>query len=342
MTRLIKLLFIIFSIGAAAFAFSMRSYLTEPVNGLDQPQVYELRTGASLSGVAYELNSLGIIDRPRMFVAWGRFTGQASQLQAGEYDLNPGTTPMSLLEQFVSGQVKLYPFTILEGWTVRDLLVALASDEAIKQTLQGEIGSEQLVAMGVQANHPEGQFFPETYFIPRGTSDIELLSQAHDLMQNELKAAWDSRAVGLPLASPYELLTLASIIERETAVDSERPQVAGVFVRRLQKGMRLQTDPTVIYGIGDQFDGNLTRTHLKTDTPYNTYTRRGLPPTPIGLPGRGSLLAAGQPDAGEALYFVASGDPDGSHVFSTTLQEHNVAVAAYIARLKQARRARKD
>jgi UPF0755 protein len=185
-------------------------------------------------------------------------------------------------------------------------------------------------------------FFPETYFVRKNDTDAEVLRQSAELMLVQLQAAWDSRADGLPLKSAYELLILASIVERETAVDAERSQVAGVFIRRLQKGMRLQTDPTVIYGLGDKFDGNLTRRHLTTDNPYNTYTRGGLPPTPIGMPGEASLYAAGHPDSGNALYFVASGDGHGTHVFSANLDEHNAAVAAYIAQLRQANRARRE
>jgi len=178
--------------------------------------------------------------------------------------------------------------------------------------------------------HPEGRFFPDTYMVSRNTADTVLLRQASDLLAAKLKVAWDGRQPGLPLDDPYELLILASLVEREAALDSERAQIAGVFIRRLQSGMRLQTDPSVIYGLGPGFDGNLTRKHLETDTPYNTYTRDGLPPTPIGLPGEASLLAAAHPEPGNELYFVASGQGDGAHIFSATLAEHNAAVASYI------------
>jgi len=244
-----------------------------------------------------------------------------------------------VLDQFVAGDVKLYAFTILEGWTTRELMAALAGQPAITHTLADLSPEQQRAALGLEAPHLEGQFFPDTYLVPRGTADVVILQQAAALMESQLSRSWTNRAVGLPLKSPHELLILASIVERETAVDAERPQVAGVFMRRLQKNMRLQTDPTVIYGLGDSFDGNLTRKHLETDGPYNTYKRGGLPPTPIGMPGAASLDAAAHPDDGDSLYFVATGEADGSHVFSRTLEEHNAAVAAYIAKLRQARRA---
>jgi UPF0755 protein len=331
------------ALGLALFAgiallMGVRSYLASPVAGLSEPLLYEIEAGASLSGVAHDLEELGILSRAGLFVAWGRFTGQAAQLKIGEYELQPGVTPKGILDKFVAGQVKLYPFTILEGWTINELLAALLTSSAITPTLQDLSPNSQLEALGLTAQHLEGQFFPETYLVPRGTTDISVLQQAAALMEVQLAKAWENRAVGLPLASPYELLILASIVERETALDSERSEVAGVFIRRLQKRMRLQTDPTVIYGLGEAFDGNITRKHLLTDTPYNTYTRGGLPPTPIGMPGEASLVAAAHPDEGDALYFVATGENDGSHVFSRTLEEHNAAVAVYIARLRKARR----
>lgn len=339
MNRALLTVTALIAVGMLIFGLTVRNYLFSPLAGLQEPVIYELRQGASLSGVANELAGQGVLDRPSLFVAWGRFTGQAAALKTGEYELMPGSSPRDLLDQFVGGKVKLYAFTILEGWTWRDVQAALKTATAIKHTLEGLPPEQQLELLGIEAPHPEGQFFPDTYLVPRGTKDVALLQQAAKLMQSELARAWESRAVGLPLKNSYELLTLASIVERETALDSERPQVAGVFIRRLQKRMRLQTDPTVIYGLGEEFDGNLTRKHLLTDNPYNTYTRGGLPPTPIGMPGSASLQAAAHPDEGDTLYFVATGEPDGSHVFSRTLEEHNAAVAAYIARLKQMRRA---
>jgi UPF0755 protein len=338
MNRLLRVIAGLVVVTVVILALSVRSYLASPVAGLTEPLLYKVEAGASLRGVAHDLEGQGILSRAGLFVAWGRFTGQAAQLQAGEYELQPGVTPKGILDQFVAGQVKLYPFTILEGWTITELLAALTVNPAITPTLQELTAQAQIDALGLSVQHLEGQFFPETYLVPRGTTDLSLLQQAAALMQVELAKAWENRAVGLSLASPYELLTLASIVDRETALDSERAEVAGVFIRRLEKGMRLQTDPTVIYGLGATYDGNITRKHLLTDTPYNTYTRGGLPPTPIGMPGAASLLAAAHPDEGDTVYFVATGENDGSHVFSRTLEEHNAAVAVYIARLRKARR----
>ncbi|MDP6437451.1 MAG: endolytic transglycosylase MltG [Gammaproteobacteria bacterium] len=314
-------------------------WLHSPIDALGEEQVFEVREGASLRAVANELAERGLVNWPRVFSAWGRVTGQAENIKVGEYLLAAGISPSELLAQLVAGKVKLYPVTIVEGWTSRELFAALAENPAVTNTLGNPIDTDSGALPDLlQAGHPEGQYFPDTYMVSRGTRDAVILQQANELMQEKLAAAWEDRADGLPFKDPYELLILASIVERETGVDSERAQVAGVFIRRLKKGMRLQTDPTVIYGLGEAFDGNLTRNHLLTDNPYNTYTRNGLPPTPIALPGESSLQATAHPDDGKALYFVASGDPDGTHVFSATLAEHNAAVAAYIARLRQASR----
>jgi UPF0755 protein len=319
---------------------AVQAWLNGPIQALDAETVYEVPAGASLSRVTAELAEQGILERPRVLSLWGRLTGQAQNVKAGEYLLTAGLSPRQLLDTLVSGKVRLYPVKIIEGWTYTEVLASLTANSALEavfdpaadplQQLQSELARGQ--------SNPEGLLFPDTYMVPRGTSDLDVLVLAAELMQQKLAAAWQGRSEGLPLKNPYELLTLASIVERETAVDDERARVAGVFIRRLQKGMRLQTDPTVIYGLGDTYDGNLTRAHLLTDNPYNTYTRGGLPPTPIGMPGDASLQAVGHPADGKALYFVASGDADGTHVFSATLEEHNAAVAAYIARLRQARR----
>jgi UPF0755 protein len=297
--------------------------------------VLEISSGTSLQGVALSLAERGVLAHPRSFSVLGRLTGKAGRIQAGEYEIQAGTTPLELLDQLVEGQVKLHSLTIVEGWTLWELMEALSAHCAVEQTLDSVDQSELAMMLELESDHPEGQFSPDTYRFPRGTTDIAILQQAHSLLRHKLAQAWESRSPNLPYYSPYDLLILASIVERETALDEERPLVAGVFVRRLDRGMRLQTDPTVIYGLGESFDGNLTRKHLNTDTPYNTYTRRGLPPTPIGLPGEPSLLAAANPDQGRAIYFVATGDENGSHFFTETLEEHNSAVAKYLARLRE-------
>jgi UPF0755 protein len=249
-------------------------------------------------------------------------------IKTGEYQLAAGILPRELLQLLSSGAVVQYRFTLVEGWTFTQLLQALAKDDVLKQTPDRDSGAAMISSLGV--DHPEGWFFPETYQFTRGDSDSDILDRAHKAMEKELGSAWEARHDDLPLDSPYELLILASIIEKETGKEEERGQIAGVFIRRLQKGMRLQTDPTVIYGMGNSFDGNIRRHDLQTDTPYNTYTRSGLPPTPIAMPGRASLLAAARPDAGDAYYFVADGT--GGHTFSATLQEHQAAVNRLIKR----------
>lgn len=251
-------------------------------------------------------------------------------MRAGEYRVEPGTTPLLLLGKLGRGDVIRYQFTIIEGWTVPQLLEALATDAVLGGTLSSDAASDLMAELVPGHANPEGWFLPETYSYTRGDIVRELLQRAHDAMRQALDAAWESRLPGHPLATPYELLILASIIEKETGRDDERGQISGVFVRRLQKGMRLQTDPTVIYGLGASFDGDIRRRDLETDTPYNTYTRGGLPPTPIALPGRASLLAAANPVPGDALYFVADGT--GGHTFSATLEEHTKAVNRMLGR----------
>ena len=249
------------------------------------------------------------------------------RIQVGEYALDPALTPRQLIEKLVRGDVIRYRFTIVEGWSMRDLRAALARDAVLEDDLSALDDVELMVALGREGVPAEGRFLPETYLFTRGETTISLLDQAADAMDAALADAWAARQPDLPLDSPEQLLTLASIVEKETGKASERPEIAGVFVRRLRIGMRLQTDPTVIYGLGAAFDGNLRRRDLETDTPFNTYTRFGLPPHAIAMPGRAALMAAAQPLDGETLYFVARGD--GSHQFSRTYAEHRRAVVRY-------------
>ena len=317
-------------------------WLQSPVQ-LDQPEIaFEIPSGSAFSRVSNELARAGVIEHPRVFSWYARLTGDAARVRAGEYLLQNDATPKQILAQFIAGDVRLYSFTIVEGWTFEELMAELARNEVLEQTLTYEDWPALLETLGVEQNaSPEGWFLPETYRFPKGTTDAELLTQAHELLANVLAEEWERRRDGLPLASPYEALTLASIVEKETALADERPRIAGVFVRRLQQRMRLQTDPTVIYGViyglGEEFDGNLTRRHLRPDNPYNTYTRRGLPPGPIALPGQAAIRAALQPADGTALYFVATGLGDGSHKFSATREEHEAAVDEYLARQRAAR-----
>jgi UPF0755 protein len=317
-------------IAAGAVAAWTDSFLNAPMRITDSGHLLNISKGSSLTSVANELAREKILSYPRVFALYGRLSDSASRIQAGEYEIKVGATPKSLLEQLVAGRVKLHSLTVIEGWTVAQLLHAIRTHPAIEQTLELESPADLVTALALDYAHPEGLFFPDTYRFPRGTTDVELLRRAYELMQQRLADIWSERQAGLILSGPYEALILASIVERETALAIERPEVAGVFIRRLEKGMRLQTDPTVIYGLGASYSGNLTRKHLESDSPYNTYTRKGLPPTPIALPGEGALLAVVNPAAGDALYFVATGRADGSHYFTATLTEHNAAVARYL------------
>jgi UPF0755 protein len=288
--------------------------------------------------VSNQLEREDIVSNADLLRLYARWTGQASAVQAGEYRINVGTTPSDLLQQFTSGSVHLYSFTIIEGWNHRDLLRQLQTHAHVKAEMTSDDWPLLLEALGATAEHPEGLFLPETYRFPKGTTDREILTQAYELMQQTLATEWSSRADDTPAQSPYEALILASIVEKETGRADERERIAGVFARRLQKRMRLQTDPTVIYGLGPEFNGNITRRDLQTDTPYNTYTRGGLPPTPIALPGRAAIYAALHPADGSELYFVATGLGDGAHRFSTTKEEHDEAVKDYLRQLRSQRR----
>jgi UPF0755 protein len=322
---------------AAYAAHQLNTFLHMPVTAAESGVDFVIEPGTSFRAVADDLAALGVIDDARTLRLYARWTGKANAVQAGDYLISAGTTPADLLEQFTSGDVKLYSFTIIEGWNQYELLEALRGDSHIEATLTDEDWPVLLGQLGTEGSHPEGLFLPETYHFPRNTSDRDVLREAHNLMQQVLAEEWAARSAETPVATPYEALILASIIEKETARVDERQRISGVFTRRLNKRMRLQTDPTVIYGIGPEFNGNLTRRDLRTDTPYNTYTRGGLPPTPIAMPGRAAIHAALHPAEGEELYFVATGLGDGSHAFSTTKEEHDAAVAEYLRRLRQQR-----
>lgn len=322
---------------AAVGAIYVNHYLRTPLNVAANGVDFEIEPGASLRRVSQDLEDRGILSRSHLFRIYASWTGQASQVQAGDYRIQQGTTPRELLKQFTSGAVQLYSFTIIEGWNRWDLLRALHEHPHIDARMTDEDWPALLADLGAVTLHPEGLFLPETYRFPRGSSDRAVLKQAYELMQSTLEEEWRNRQPDLPIASTYEALILASIVEKETARADERGRIAGVFTRRLVKRMRLQTDPTVIYGIGPAFNGNLTRRDLQTDTPYNTYTRSGLPPTPIALPGRAAIHAALHPADGEELYFVATGAGDGSHRFSTTKEQHDAAVAEYLQQLRKRR-----
>jgi len=326
--------------GALVFAVThqVNKFMAAPLAIPDDGVEFEIPAGSSFASVSNKLVAGELIANDRWLRLYVRWHDQAGAIQAGDYLIKPGATPKSLLDQFTNGTVRLYAFTIVEGWNHREVLQALHTTDTVKATMTDEDWPALLESLGAELMQPEGLFLPETYRFPRNTTDRALLTQAYSLMQEVLAEEWDGRSDDAPVQSPYEALILASIVEKETARADERPKIAGVFARRLDKRMRLQTDPTVIYGIGPAFDGNLTRKHLKTDTPYNTYTRHGLPPTPIAMPGRAAINAALNPEDGTELYFVASGLEDGSHKFSTTKAEHDAAVAEYLIRLRRKRR----
>ena len=305
------------------------------LDGLEAGETVVVRQGDSFATVLGKLRGAGI--RGGHDVEWQLLARQlraAGRIQVGEYALEPGLTPRELLVAMRDGDVLSYRFTIVEGWNIRQLRAALARTAPLGQETAALDDDALMEAVGQPGQHPEGRFLPETYVYTRGDSDLDVLRRAHDGMERALAAAWDARADGLAIDTPDEALVLASIVEKETGAPEERARIAGVFMRRLEKGMRLQTDPTVIYGIED-YAGNITRAHLAQDTPYNTYTRAGLPPTPIAMPGADALRAATQPADGKELYFVAIGDDSGRHVFSSTLAEHQAAVRAYIKRYRE-------
>lgn len=323
---------------ATAGIWQMNRFMSSEVNLGEDGTVFEIAPGSSFAAVTSKLVDDGVIENDFWYRLYARWSGEAGGIHAGEYIIEQGATPKSLLEQFTSGTVRLYSFTIIEGWNHRDLLQSLRSHEAIDATMTEEDWPALMESLGAQVVHPEGLFLPETYRFPRNTSDREILAQAYTQMKSVVDEEWLARSESAPVDTPYEALILASIVEKETARADERPRIAGVFARRLEKRMRLQTDPTVIYGIGPGFNGNLTRKDLQTDTPYNTYTRHGLPPTPIAMPGRAAINAVLNPAAGEELFFVATGRGDGSHTFSVTKAEHDAAVAAYLKQLRKNRR----
>jgi UPF0755 protein len=313
---------------AAAVWVGVRS-LDEPVK-LAAPLRFKVNPGASFARVAAELAAQGVIAHPRAWVIFARLRNLASAVKAGEYEIQVGTTPRDLLTKMVNGQVLLHSFTIVDGWKVQDLLEALKHNPDIKITLADKT-PDLMGKLGLAGLDPEGQFLPETYRFIAGTTDLEMLRQAHAALSKELESAWSDRDPGVPLQNSRELLIMASIVEKESGLPQELGLIAGLYLHRLSIGMRLQADPTVIYGMGDRYDGDIRTVDLHTDGPYNTYTRAGLPPTPIALPSSAVIHATAHPEKTDAIYFVASPKDDGSHVFSATLEQHNAAVASYVA-----------
>jgi len=338
--RAIVLVGVLLALAIAAVALwgwqRYQGFQSAPLPGLHTGQVVQVKQGDSFRAVLARLRAQGI--NAGTDLEWQLLARQldaAGKLKVGEYALDPGTTPRTLLQNMRAGRIIQYRFTIVEGWNFRQLRAALdAATPLLHQTRQLD-DAALMAAIGHAGQHPEGRFLPETYLYVRGDSDLDVLTRAYEAMARALAAAWAERAAELPLTTPDQALILASIVEKETGIAEERAQIAGVFIRRLRLGMKLQTDPTVIYGIGSAYDGNIRRRDLATDTPYNTYTRSGLTPTPIAMPGRDALQAALHPAPGDALYFVALGDGSGRHVFSATLAQHNAAVRQYLDRMRR-------
>jgi UPF0755 protein len=302
-------------------------------SGLSAPVRLEVSPGASLRAVLLALQRQGALRHARLVEIYLRLRGPLPRLQSGSYEVAPHSSARELLEQLISGRVVLESVTVVEGWSFAQMRRALEAHPALAHQLGGLSATQIMQALGHPDEDAEGRFFPDTYRFAAGTSDRRILERAYERMQAELAGAWLDRAANLPLANAGQALILASMVEKETAREDERPRVAAVFVNRLREGMRLQSDPTVIYGLGESYDGHIHTRDLETDTPYNTYTRSGLPPTPIALPGAASLHAATHPADIDALYFVATGNGDGTHQFSATLAQHDVALRAYLRKL---------
>jgi len=292
----------------------------------------QVEQGASVRSTLARLASEGVVRDATAVKLYVRITGLRPRIQVGTYEIPAGASPAEILTMFDQGRVVLEQLTVVEGATFAEFRKELDADPAVTHTLRGKSDAEVMAAIGHPAEAPEGRFFPDTYRFAEKTPDVEILTVAYNAMKHALDAAWQTRSTDLPYDDPYQALIMASLVEKETGVPAERPRIAGVFASRLRRGMRLQSDPTVIYGLGGGYDGDIHTRDLTTDTPYNTYTRSGLPPTPIALPGRESLVAAVHPQESGELYFVATGD--GGHHFSRTLEEHNAAVKSYLEHLR--------
>ena len=323
---LMKLLLsvMLLALGLAAAGFW---WLNQPMDTRQATLDLSIEPGTSPKSIAQAVVDAGAQTSPTLLYAWFRVSGQSRQMRAGSYEMAPGTTPVRLLNMLVRGEESLRTVTIVEGWNWRQVRQALAKAENLKPDSRALADDALMAQLGRPGVAPEGRFYPDTYSYAKGSSDLAVLQRAMKAMDKHVQQAWALRQPDASLKTPEEALILASIVEKETGKAQDRAQISGVFNNRLRIGMRLQTDPTVIYGLGEAFDGNLRRVHLSTDTPWNTYTRAGLPPTPIAMPGKSALMAAVQPAKTPAIYFVAKGD--GSSHFSATLDEHNRAVNRY-------------
>lgn len=327
MRRVLLFLFFLVMLAALALGAGALWWVHKPIELRAPTLDLSIEKGTLPRQVAQAVADSGADVSPELLYAWFRFSGQARDIKAGSYELEAGTTPRTLLAKLTRGEEALHSVALIEGWTFKQFRAALAKEEQLKQDTRGLSDADLMQRIGKPGIHPEGRFFPDTYNYAKGSSDVAVLQRAMRAMDRQLDAAWAQRTPNASARTPEQALILASIVEKETGRGEDRPMVSAVFNNRLRIGMPLQTDPTVIYGLGDAFNGDLKRSHLLADTPWNTYTRPGLPPTPIAMPGKASLLAAVRPGTSKALYFVARGD--GSSQFSETLDEHNRAVNKY-------------
>jgi UPF0755 protein len=325
--RLLRVLLLMLVIAAAAAGGAAAWWLNQPLALSGETAEIDIEAGTTPRAIAEAWVQAGVKTQPLFLYEYFRWSGQSRKIKAGSYEIGPGTTPASLLNKMVRGDATLAFVRIIDGWTFRQLRAELAKADSLKPTTSAMSDAQVMAALGEPGVSPEGWFYPDTYAYNKGSADLAVLKRAHRAMKKRLEAAWAQRAPDTPLKDMQDALILASIVEKETGVASDRGKVAGVFSNRLRLNMPLQTDPSVIYGLGEAFDGNLRKRDLTTDGPYNTYTRAGLPPTPIALPGKASLFAATRPEPTKALYFVSRGD--GSSVFSETLAAHNRAVNQY-------------
>ena len=322
----IKFIAVIFIVTLVSICLDYKRFLDTPLN-INTSLIFTIDSGSSFKDLNKKLKSYHILDKPYYFEFYARYSGYAKKIQSGEYQLSPGLTPIKIINIFVSGDVIQHSITLLEGWTIKDIKKEISSNTVLIKNLTDYSSDSLLKKIKITESNVEGLFFPDTYYFTKGASDIELLQRAYRRGKAILEKEWESRDAGLPYKNDYDALIMASIIEKETALASERAMIAGVFVRRLKNNMKLQTDPTVIYAMGIKYDGNIRKKDLRIDSPYNTYRYNGLPPTPIALAGREAIHAALHPENDDTLYFVSK--KDGSHHFSKTLYEHNKAVKKY-------------
>jgi len=334
MLKLFSQLFGLSLVGGSVFSAWLwtdyQDFLETPIS-LPSNTHFEIQSGRSIKHIARQLSQQNIIRSARYFEWMARLSGQSTHIKAGEYALKTGT-PEALLSQFIAGKTHQYTLAVIEGWAVKDLIQAISASPHLKHDLHDPTPAHIMTALNYPG-HPEGRFYPDTYHFPKGMTDTAFLRRAYQKMQHTLQQEWDNRSLDLPLKNAYEALILASIVEKETGLPEERHTVAGVFINRLNKGMRLQTDPTVIYGMGATYQGNIRKKDLRQRTPYNTYVIPGLPPTPIALPSQAAIHATLHPEQHRYLYFVATGV--GGHTFSKTYKAHNRAVKAYLKQLRR-------